>query len=108
MKRYRAREDKKELITVLKRSYKARKRCAEGRYYLKDINAIFASQNGKCPGCDEDITNNFHVDHVVALSAGGTNWPDNLQLLCPTCNFSKGSKSMSEWLALRGLLLERT
>jgi 5-methylcytosine-specific restriction endonuclease McrA len=106
MRRYRNREDKKQLISVLKRSYKAKKKGAEGRHTVEDINALFAAQSGKCL-CGEDLNNGYHVDHIVPLSAGGTNWPDNLQLLCPTCNLSKGSKPMSEWLALRGLHLER-
>jgi 5-methylcytosine-specific restriction endonuclease McrA len=107
MKRYREREDKKELINILKRSYKARKRSAEGRYTIKDIYALFVAQDGKClQPCGADIKNNYHIDHIVALSTGGTNWPNNLQLLCPTCNLSKGSKSMSEWLASRSRHLE--
>lgn len=28
---------------------------------------------------------------------GGTNTDGNVQLLCPTCNLSKGVKTMKEW-----------
>jgi 5-methylcytosine-specific restriction endonuclease McrA len=32
------------------------------------------------------------------LARGGTSDPENLQLLCPRCNCSKGAKDPQEWL----------
>jgi 5-methylcytosine-specific restriction endonuclease McrA len=49
-----------------------------------DIKALLISQGGLCNACKCDISTSYHVDHVIALARGGTNWPDNLQLLCPT------------------------
>lgn len=37
------------------------------------------------------------LDHVIPISRGGMNIDDNVQLLCPTCNLSKGAKTMEEW-----------
>ena len=34
----------------------------------------------------------MHVDHIHPVSRGGTSDLDNLQLLCATCNISKGAK----------------
>jgi HNH endonuclease len=34
---------------------------------------------------------------VAEVSRGGTNWPDNIHLLCAFCNNSKHSKTMDEW-----------
>ena len=31
----------------------------------------------------------MHIDHIVPLAVGGTNDPDNLQVLCKKCHFSK-------------------
>lgn len=38
--------------------------------------------------------NYLSVDHIVPLSAGGTNDPSNLQILCIRCNSTKGKKPM--------------
>lgn len=35
----------------------------------------------------------FEVDHVVPRVCGGSNHPDNLRVLCSTCNQSKGAKA---------------
>lgn len=32
------------------------------------------------------------IDHILARSRGGQNEPDNLRLLCVTCNAQKGAK----------------
>ena len=33
-----------------------------------------------------------HIDHVIPLSKGGSNWPANLRPTCSKCNLKKGSK----------------
>lgn len=73
---------------------------AQGNYTPEDIQSIFAQQEGKCAYCKKQLTA-YHIDHVVPLSRGGTNWPDNLALACATCNCSKGAKLLSEWLPNR-------
>jgi 5-methylcytosine-specific restriction endonuclease McrA len=34
----------------------------------------------------------FHIDHINPICNGGDNSIDNLQLLCASCNLSKGGK----------------
>lgn len=34
----------------------------------------------------------FHIEHVIPLSAGGTNEPSNLVLACPSCNLHKTNR----------------
>lgn len=84
-------------VQTLKRI--ARKKNATGDYSIYDIRGLFTSQKGKCaaPHCKKDIINNYHIDHIQPLSRGGSNWPSNLQLLCPPCNGSKWNRTMQEW-----------
>ncbi len=67
-----------------------------GRHTALDIADILTSQGGKCAyftHCGAEITNkNQHVDHIIPLLAGGSNGRHNLQILCKTCNLSKGAK----------------
>lgn len=73
---------------------------AEGRYTKADISAMKLKQGNRCACCHDALTD-YHVDHVIPLTKGGTNWPDNLQLLCPTCNRSKGNKLPHEFIEYR-------
>lgn len=51
---------------------------------------LFGIQEGKCNGCQVLFPfRNMTVDYVVAKSKGGTDAPDNLQLLCGTCSSMK-------------------
>lgn len=76
---------------------KARKLGAEGFHTVEDIKALYESQKGLCAYCSEPVGEEYHVDHVIPLSRGGGNGPDNLAIACPTCNRSKGAKLLSEW-----------
>lgn len=87
------REKKREQF----RRYRAQKIVAVGFHTIADIQAMLFSQGGKCAGCKANAVSKLEVDHIVPLSRGGSEWPDNLQLLCRPCNASKGAKTMEEW-----------
>jgi 5-methylcytosine-specific restriction endonuclease McrA len=76
----------------------ARKKGAEGHYTQADWDEIVARQDGKCLLCGEQ-PERLTVDHIVALAKGGSNWPDNLQGLCHSCNSRKGARDMDELVA---------
>ena len=68
---------------------------------------LYRRQEGRCAGpCGTDGKGRtldldlFEVDHVVPRSKGGPDIDDNLQLLCPTCNRRKGSRTMRRFLEL--------
>lgn len=63
-----------------------------GVYGKNDIAAMRQAQADRCTTCATGLAAGYHVDHVIPLSRGGSNWPSNLQLLCPTCNRRKGAK----------------
>lgn len=54
--------------------------------------AIFARDKYTCQSCGRK--NNLTVDHIVQLSHGGTNSPENLQTLCKYCHEKKDNKKI--------------
>ncbi len=54
-------------------------------------------KHARCAGCGR-FTDKVHIDHIHPKSRGGTDDPENLQLLCDKCNLSKSWKTMREWV----------
>lgn len=84
---------------------RSRKRNAGGSYTHNDINNLLIMQKYKCPVCRTSIKEKYHIDHIVPLSKGGSNWKENIQLLCPTCNLTKQAKDPIDFMQERGFLL---
>jgi hypothetical protein len=61
--------------------------------------ALFNRERGRCAMCFCDLTGviavnkKIHIDHMVPISAYGTNDPTNLQVLCDSCNLEKGNRN---------------
>ena len=68
--------------------------------YRTHRHRLYGEQEGVCAGCSTHFPFRvMDVDHMLPRSRGGTDAPDNLQLLCSGCNRSKGNKTMAEWRA---------
>ena len=68
--------------------------------YRTHGHRLYGEQEGDCAGCKTHFPFRvMDVDHILPRSRGGTDHPDNLQLLCSGCNRSKGGKTMAEWKA---------
>jgi 5-methylcytosine-specific restriction endonuclease McrA len=115
-KRYYKENKERFLITVkawIKNNPKRRivyrqKRRAGGNGSLlpHHVERIFEQQKGKCAACSVSLRKTgYHIDHIIALSKGGSNDPKNIQLLCPTCNLSKGAKDPIDFMQSLGRLL---
>lgn len=95
-----------EKLAEIGRRRRATKLGAEGHHTANDIKIMALSQKDRCAFCKIRLRGKWHIDHRVALSKGGSNWPNNLQLLCAPCNTSKNSKDEAIWARERlGLLL---
>lgn len=94
-----------EIVRQAKRNRKARSKNAQGHHTKEDIQRILQDQKCKCANCLCDVSGGYHVDHIMPLKLGGTNWPDNLQILCPTCNLRKNAKHPIDWAQENGRLL---
>lgn len=67
---------------------------------------LFTLQRGKCACCKGQLRRRkTHLDHIKPLSLGGLHEDANLQLLCRTCNLSKGFKTPESFMRSRGFLL---
>jgi 5-methylcytosine-specific restriction endonuclease McrA len=81
---------------------------------------VFRRDSWTCQGCGCHTPlemrgtmddNAPELDHIVAVSKGGSHSEDNLQTLCRVCNIFKSDKNMDEFLMLigrgRGVALQR-
>ena len=91
----------------INRAVRHKRRGAEGSFNSHDVVALYAFQKARCAeaSCKKDITQHYHIDHIMPLKLGGTNWPSNLQLLCPSCNQKKHAKHPIDWAQQNGRLL---
>lgn len=60
------------------------------RATTEEMAEVFRRYGYKCVNCPSE--HNLTVDHKIPLAKGGTWDIDNLQLMCQSCNSSKGVK----------------
>jgi len=85
-----------------RRAHKKRRRIAKkginGSHTLTDMKFLYKYQQGKCACCNKEILfNELTEDHIIPLSWGGSNYRQNIQLLCMTCNSSKGAYHATDY-----------
>ena len=75
----------------------------ELRQYKTYKHTLFGIQEGKCNGCEVLFPfRNMTIDHILPRSRGGSDAPDNLQLLCAACNSTKSNRTQEDLIvALR-------
>ncbi len=84
---------------------KAAQRGASGSFRKEDILTIYEKQRGLCFYCGASLKDNYHIDHFIPLSKGGTNYPSNLRLACQACNLMKNNRVPQEFLQTEFLRL---
>jgi hypothetical protein len=82
------------------------RRTLGGEFSKADIDRQLIAQKKRCYYCCElfSITLPYTVEHIIAVSRGGTNDPYNLLLACGRCNSSKRNKPWHP-ITGQGLLL---
>lgn len=64
-------------------------RRSNGRISKKIVRRLFDFQEGLCAYCGTNLGEiEYHVEHIIPLSFGGTNNSSNLCLACPQCNLT--------------------
>lgn len=85
---------------------RARKNLSDGKLSKGIVKKLMLSQRNLCVACKCClIKNKPHIDHIVALSKGGLNIDNNVQLLCSTCNIKKRAKHPIDFMQEHGYLL---
>lgn len=86
------RKRRAEAKAVYRRNRKLKERSVDGSHTAEEVRAIHAAQRYKCAICRVSTKNHMHVDHIRPLALGGSNFAENLQILCPACNMRKAAK----------------
>ena len=65
------------------------------RFDQKTINRVYKKQGGICPACGKSFAlKDMEADHIIPWSKGGKTVEENCQMLCQSCNSSKGAKAL--------------
>lgn len=98
-----------EKVRLLHRIKAGRRRArlldAGGRYTREHIERLLALQRNCCANCATSLAPGYHIDHRLPVAKGGSNHPENIELLCPPCNIKKSAKWPHEFAQENGRLL---
>lgn len=84
-----------ERVKELKRKSQAKRRARLMKLPYEDVDptVVFARDEGVCGICGEPVApDDWHLDHIVPLAAGGSHTHENTQVSHPRCNISKGAR----------------
>lgn len=62
------------------------------------VKRLIEYQGGLCVFCKKDITKHYYLDHIFPISKGGKHEPENLQILCQSCNCRKHNKTQEQFM----------
>lgn len=94
------------IVRVVREARRRTRKLGGGGSFTKaDVARILKDQGGRCAYCRKSLKSGHSVDHIIPLVLKGSSNPSNLQLLCKSCNSSKGPKHPIDFARTRGLLL---
>jgi 5-methylcytosine-specific restriction endonuclease McrA len=71
---------------------RARLMACDEHYTAAEIFALRQEKGDRCTRCGTTKSGRMTIDHIVALSNGGSNSISNIQFLCRPCNSAKGNR----------------
>jgi len=99
--RKRKRLSKRDRIKVIERDNRTCQACGKGDRILYQEVLDYCKELGTDILPDEMMSRVAELDHIVPFSCGGECAIHNFQTLCGSCNNSKGSLSMEEFMERR-------
>lgn len=91
-------------MKVNRATRRARKLGAVGSHTKAQVLSLLDRQRGRCAACKKTLKQ-YHADHVIPLARGGTNYIENIQILCPSCNSKKHAKDPIVFMQEQGFLI---
>lgn len=97
LKAYRQSDHGKNIQRLQAQRRRAKKLQAEGSHTYEQELEQYKRQSGKCYYCHKNVGDNWHPDHVIPLTRGGSDDISNIVIACPPCNLAKWAKMPHEW-----------
>jgi 5-methylcytosine-specific restriction endonuclease McrA len=84
-------------------THRAEKLGIPGRIDGGFVALLWVAQDARCFYCGARLDaewpdDKWDLEHVIPLSAGGTNEPHNIVLACRRCNCTKGGRPPLDWI----------
>lgn len=76
---------------------RALKKASQGSFTPRQIQEQYQRQKGECYYCHKKVAKDYHIEHIIPVSRGGSNDISNIVIACPTCNMRKQDKLPHEW-----------
>lgn len=92
------RKNNPDTVASLAARRRAQKANSAGSFTKEDIRLIGEQQGWRCWWCQKSVRSNYHIDHRIPLSRGGSNDANNIVISCQHCNLRKHSKLPHEWM----------
>ena len=71
---------------------------SDGILTEQDLKNAYLYFEGLCPYSDTPISDrDWHLEHIIPVTMGGTTDPWNCIPVCAPCNLSKGGKHLLDW-----------
>ena len=90
---YKWRRENPEKVASHKKRHRLNKMNAEGTHTTEDWLWLCAKFDNRCLKCGNKTK--MTEDHIIAPDLGGSDYIENIQPLCGSCNSSKGQKIIS-------------
>lgn len=84
-------------VNAWNQSRRARLLGAVGNFNKTEWSLMLSLYEGKCAYCHDD-SKTMTQDHIIPLSKGGSHTWSNIVPACKSCNSSKGTKSLMQFL----------